>query len=84
MEAEVNSVIAHIYCIIPYYITHLSCNKSAKFLVLNVYFAEDNHEEKEDKSNKYQLNSDLTRSIWLEEDDPKSDWLNLVFGELDG
>ena len=33
------------------------------------------------KSNKYQLISDLTRSIWLEEDDPKSSWLNSVFGE---
>ena len=30
------------------------------------------------KSNKYQLNSDLTRSIWLEEVDPKSSWLNSV------
>ena len=30
------------------------------------------------KSNKYQLNSDLTRSIWLEEDDPKSSWLSSV------
>ena len=50
--------------------SYLSCNKSTKFLVLNVYFAEDNHGKKEDK-NKYQLNSDLTRSIWLEEDDPK-------------
>ena len=29
--------------------SHLSYNKSAKFLVLNVYFAEDNHGEKEDK-----------------------------------
>ena len=28
---------------------HLSCNKSAEFRVLNVYFAEDNHGEKEDK-----------------------------------
>jgi len=28
---------------------YLSCNKSAKFLALNVYFAEDNHGEKEDK-----------------------------------
>ena len=36
------------------------------------------------KSNKYQLNSDLTRFIWLEEDDPKSSWLNSVFGELGG
>ena len=42
-------VIAHIYCIILYYIPYLSCNKSAKFLILNVYFAEDNHEENEDK-----------------------------------
>jgi len=29
--------------------SHLSYNKSAKFLVLNVDFAEDNHGEKEDK-----------------------------------
>ena len=36
------------------------------------------------KSNKYQLNSDLTRSIWLEEDDPKSSWLNSVIGESSG
>ena len=36
------------------------------------------------KSNKYQLNSDLTRFIWLEEDDPKFNWLNSVFGELGG
>jgi len=36
------------------------------------------------KSNKYQLNTDLTRSIWLEEDDPKFSWLNSVFGELGG
>ena len=64
---------------------HLSCNKSAKFLVLNVYFAEDNHEKKERiKSNKYQLNSELTRSIWLEEDDPKSSWSNSVFDESSG
>ena len=63
---------------------HLSCNKSAKFLVLNVYFAEDNHWEKRIKSNKYQLNSDLTRSIWLEEDDHKFSWLNSVFGESSG
>ena len=40
---------AYIYCIILYYISHLSCNKSTKFLVVNVYFAEDNHGEKEDK-----------------------------------
>ena len=33
------------------------------------------------KSNKYELNSDLTRSILLEEDDPNSNWLNSVFGE---
>ena len=33
------------------------------------------------KSNKYQLKSNLTRSIWLEEDDPKSNWLNSDFGE---
>ena len=33
------------------------------------------------KSNKYQLNLDLTRSIWLVEDDPKSSWLNTVFDE---
>ena len=52
--------------------SHLSYNKSAKFFVLNVYFAEDNHGEKED------------RSIWLEEDDPKFNWLNSVFGELSG
>ena len=43
-------LIAHIYCIILYYIPHLSCNKSAKFLVLNVYFTEDNHGKKEDKN----------------------------------
>ena len=30
------------------------------------------------KSNQYQLNLDLTRSIWLKEDDPKSNWLNSV------
>ena len=42
-------MIAHIYCIIIYYIPHLSCNKSAKVLILNVYFAEDNREEKENK-----------------------------------
>ena len=42
-------LIAHIYCIILYYISHLSYNKSAKFLILNVYFVEDNHKEKEDK-----------------------------------
>ena len=37
--------------IVLFFITylHLSCNKSAKFHVLNVYFAEDNHGEKEDK-----------------------------------
>jgi len=29
--------------------SHLSYNKYAKFLFLNVYFAEDNHGEKEDK-----------------------------------
>jgi len=33
-----------------HYTLHLSCNRSAKFFVLNVYFAEDNHEEKEDKT----------------------------------
>ena len=27
---------------------HLSCNKSTNLLVLNVYFVEDNHGEKED------------------------------------
>ena len=37
---------------------------------------------KRTKSTKYQLNSDITRSIWLEEDDPKSSWLNSVFSEL--
>ena len=63
---------------------HLSCNKSAKFFVLIVYFAEDNHGRKRIKSNKYQLNSDLTRSIWLEEDDPKFSWLNSVIGEPSG
>ena len=36
------------------------------------------------KLNKYQLKSDLTRSIWLEEDDPKFNWLNSVFGESNG
>ena len=41
-------------------------------------------ERKRIKSNKYQLNSDLTRFISLEEDDPKSSWLNLVFGESGG
>ena len=62
--------------------SHLSCNKSANFFVLNVYFAEDNHGGKRIKSNRYQLNSDLTRSIWLEEeDDPKFSWLNSDFGE---
>ena len=52
--------------------SHLSYNKSSKFLILNVYFTEDNHGEKENKIKKYQLNLDLTRSIWLEKDDPKS------------
>ena len=33
------------------------------------------------KLNKYQLKSDFTGSIWLEEDDPKSRQLNLDFGE---
>ena len=33
------------------------------------------------KSNKYQLKSDLIRSIWLEEDDPKFSWSNSDFGE---
>jgi len=64
--------------------SHLSCNKFAKFFVLNVYFEEDNHGRKRIKSNKYQLNSNLTRSILLEEDDPKSSWLNSVFGESSG
>ena len=79
-----NNLITHIYYIILYYIPYLSCNKSAKFLILNVYFAEEIMRRKRIKSNKYQLNSDLTRSIWLEEDDPKSSWLNLTFSESGG
>ena len=41
-------------------------------------------ERKKIKSNKYKLNSDLTRPIWLEEDDPNSSWLNSVFDESSG
>ena len=33
------------------------------------------------KSNKYQLKSELTGSIWLEEYDPKPSWLNSDFAE---
>ena len=33
------------------------------------------------KSNKYQLKSDLTRFIWLEEGDPKFSWLNSDFSK---
>ena len=51
-------LIAHIYYIILYYISHLSCNKSAKFLVLNVYFEEENHGEEEEDDPKFSwLNS---------------------------
>ena len=41
-------MIVHIFCILINTLLYLSCNKSANFLVLNVYFAEDNHKEKED------------------------------------
>jgi len=30
--------------------SHLSCNKSANFLVLNIYFVEDNYGQKKYKS----------------------------------
>jgi len=40
-------LIVHIFCILFITFLHLSCNKSANFLVLNVYFAEDNHIEKD-------------------------------------
>jgi len=38
--------------ILHFFITllYLSCNKSGKFLVLNIYFTEENHEEKENKT----------------------------------
>jgi len=42
------SMIVHIFCILFITLLHLSCNKSTNFLVLNIYFAEDNNEEKED------------------------------------
>ena len=38
-------------------------------------------ESKRIKQNKYQLKSDLMRSIWLDEDDPKSNQLKSDFGE---
>ena len=73
-------VIVHIFCILFITLLHLSCNKSANFLVLNVYFAEDNNEERERiKPKKYQLKSDLTRSIWLAENDPRSSQLKIEF-----
>ena len=37
--------------------------------------------KKSTKVNKYQWKSELTWSIWLEEDDLKSSWLNSDFGE---
>jgi len=40
-------LIVHIFCILFVILLHLSCNKSANFLVLNIYFTEDNNEEKE-------------------------------------
>ena len=48
-RVELPYMIIYIFCILFITLLHLSCNKSANFLVLNVYFAEDNHEEKEDK-----------------------------------
>ena len=65
-------MIVHIFCILFITLLHLSCNKSANFRVLNIYFADDNHGEKEIKPNKTQLNSDLIGSIWLIEDNPRS------------
>ena len=38
-------------------------------------------ERKRIKSNKCQLKSDLTGSIWLAEDDPRSSQLKLDFGK---
>ena len=38
-------------------------------------------EGKRIKPNKYKLKSDLTRSIWLAEDDPRYSQLKLNFGE---
>ena len=46
-ELFMKLLIVHIFCILFITLLHLSCNKSANFLVLNIYFAEDNNEEKE-------------------------------------
>jgi len=43
-----NILIVHVFYILFIKLLHLSCNKSANFSVLNVYFTEDNHGEKED------------------------------------
>ena len=75
-------MIVHVFYILFITLLHLSCNKSINFLILNIYFAEHNHGEKEAKIKKYQLNLDLTRSIWLEENDLKSSCLNSDFDEL--
>jgi len=74
-------MIIHVFCILFITLQHLSCNKSVNFC-LKCLFTEDNHTGKEDKiKKKYQLKSDLTRSIWLVEDDLKSSCLNSNFGE---
>ena len=48
MSVHCLGLIVHIFCILFITLLHLSCNKSASFFVLNVYFVEDNNEEKED------------------------------------
>ena len=47
LDDHIRVVIVHIFCILFITLLHLSYNKSANFLVLNIYFAEDNNEEKE-------------------------------------
>ena len=60
---------------------HLLCNKSANFVILNVILQKIIIERKKIKPNKYQLKSDLTGSIWLAEDDPRSSQLKSDFSE---
>ena len=44
-----SAMIVHVFFFHFITLLHIPCNKSANFLVLNFYFVEDNHGEKEDK-----------------------------------